>query len=233
MEDLGLVEDRDRPVPPQWVCSSDPFQDGDLPVGSPVRLESRLDGLHQPEGCLSSGPGAFGQPSFSSVCGGWAGLPISSAVFWLFHSPTGLHPSHGSGVVDSPWNGSQVTPLRGRLAHSRLFPSRGYSREGLSSRLVSATEDRGHSLEVSPQSMLDCHLPGHGVGQPLFEGFPLSREGHDPAGADRRISILQEAKQCLLAESPRSPVSSGSRGTTPYGVCSFFCASSWTLRMSR
>ena len=40
VEDLGLVEACDRPVPSQWgVRLSDPFQDGDQSVDSPVCSE--------------------------------------------------------------------------------------------------------------------------------------------------------------------------------------------------
>ena len=40
MEDLGLVEEAcNRSVPSQWVCSSDPFEDRDQPVSSPVCSE--------------------------------------------------------------------------------------------------------------------------------------------------------------------------------------------------
>ena len=48
--------------------------------------------------------------------------------------------------------------------------------------------------------MSDEHLLGYGDRQPLFEIFPLSREGRDPVGAGRRISILQRAKCNLLAQ---------------------------------
>ena len=37
--------------------------------------------------------------------------------------------------------------------------------------------------------MSDVHLLRHGDRQPLFDGFPLSREGRNRVGADRRISI--------------------------------------------
>ena len=190
MEDLGLVEACYRPVQSQWVCPSNPFQDGDQPVGPSAHSERRLDGLHRPEGCLPSGSCPSRHPSFSSFRGGRTGLPILSTLFWPFHCATGLHLGHGFGIEDSTSHGHQVALLPRLFALSCLLPSGGSTGEGPSTRFMSPTRDRCQSPEVGPRTLPDCHLSGHGDNQPLFEGFPLSREGHDPSDVDRRISIL-------------------------------------------
>ena len=54
--------------------------------------------------------------------------------------------------------------------------------------------------------MSDGHLLGHGDRQPLFEGFPLSGEGRDPVGADRRI--LSSRRQSVIWRSVLGRLSS-------------------------
>ena len=52
LEGVGLVEAYYRHIPLEQVCPQNKVQDGDQSVD----LEGRLDGLHRPDGCLSSGP---------------------------------------------------------------------------------------------------------------------------------------------------------------------------------
>ena len=125
----------------------------------------------------------------------------------------GLHQGHGSCLAHSPSYGDQVVSLPRRLAPSCLVPSGGSAGEGYCSVSMLPTWDCHQSPEVGSRPMSDSHLLGHGDRQPLFEGFPLSREGRNPVDSDRRISILQRAKRCLLAQPlgmPVVPLSSGS-----------------------
>ena len=60
--------------------------------------------------------------------------------------------------------------------------------------------------QVSSQSLSDCNVSGYDDREPLFEGFPLSRQDFDHVVTARRIFILQAAKRCCLAKSAGSPV---------------------------
>ena len=84
--------------------------------------------------------------------------------------------------------------------------------------------------QVPSLSISDCDVSGDDNQEPLFEGFSFSREGFDPAVANRRISILQVAKRCCLEEPARSPiiaVSSSTRGSCPDEVLS--AGATWSV----
>ena len=67
--------------------------------------------------------------------------------------------------------------------------------KGRCSESMSSAWNCGQPGQVSPQPLSHCHISGDNVGEPLFEGFPLSGEGFDPSITARRIFILQTAKR--------------------------------------
>ena len=82
----------------------------------------------------------------------------------------------------------------------------------------------GKPGQMSSCSSLVCDVSRHVDCSSNFESFPLSGECFRPADTDRRISILQAARRCLLAQSARSPVISLSAGR------SALVGISWTNR---
>ena len=92
-ESLGVVETSDRFVHPQSESPQDSLQDGNSPVGSPVREGQRLDGVSGLEGRLLASPSPSGQSHVPQICGLESGLSVQGSLFW---SPRLRKFSHGS-----------------------------------------------------------------------------------------------------------------------------------------
>ena len=185
------METSDRPFTSEPLRLANAAQDGDQPVGSSCGTEERLDDLHQCEGCIPSGSGASRQSSFSLVCCGWKGLPAQSALFWSLHGPSDVHQGHGSCVCHASRPKRLDTLVSGRLVSPSLFQEGDPVGKGRCSQSMSPAWNRGQLGQVSPRPLLHCHVSGDDVGEPLFEGFPISVEGFDPSVTACRIFILQ------------------------------------------
>ena len=103
---------------------------GDHPVGSRCGSVGQLDGLHRPEGCLSSSSCSSREQEVPSVCGLREGLPVQGPLFRSVHGPSSLHQGNGSSLVSPSQSGCPNSPLFGRLADSRLVPIRGFVGKG-------------------------------------------------------------------------------------------------------
>ena len=104
-----------RPLPSQSLCGRVSVSDGDHSVCAPVGASGGLDGLHRPQGSVSSSAGSSCFSSLSSLRIPRPGISIQSAVLWPLHGSAGLHQGHGSCFRNSPFYGDPCETLSRRL----------------------------------------------------------------------------------------------------------------------
>ena len=137
---------------PQWVGGALPFSHGDCPVRSLVSPARGLDGI--------PGPPGSGTSSFSplpEVLRGGFGVPVSHPVLQALDGPSGVHPRHGSCILNnaSPQFSSPSIPRR--LVSLGLHLPGPSASEGLSPLAMSSLRHHSEFFESSlvPTQTLD------------------------------------------------------------------------------
>ena len=116
VEDLGVVASSHRPLPSQSLCGHVSISDGDHSVCASVGASGGLDGLHRPQGSVSSGAGSSCFSSLSSLRLPRQGLSVQGSLLWPLHGSAGLHQGHGSCFRHPPFYGNPYEALPRRLA---------------------------------------------------------------------------------------------------------------------
>ena len=199
VEDLGVVASSHRPLPSQSLCGRVSVSDGDHSVCAPVGASGGLDGVHRPQGSVSSSAGSSCFSSLSSLHVPRPGLSIQSAVLWPLHGSAGLHQGHGSCFRHSPFYGDPYETLSRRLARpvflSRIPP------QGSSdcSPALSRVGDCGQSSEIQPGSITGRSVSGGDYRHNIFQGFSIAGMHLQAPVNSRRISVLRLASRELMA----------------------------------
>ena len=111
-----------RSLTPQRLGGALQFSHRDCPVRSPVSPSGGLDGIPGPPGSGSSSLSPLPE-----VLLGGCGVPVSGPVLRPLLSSSGVHPRHGSCIVDYASPRFSSSPLPRRLASPGLhFPGTGY-----------------------------------------------------------------------------------------------------------
>ena len=116
-----------RSFAPQPSSSCLPFSRGDGPIGSPVALPRRLDGVPGSPGRVLPGSGAPVISALPEVLRGGFSASVPRSLLWPFDCPSGVYASHGAYLSHHALLRFRDHALPGRLARvlSMVWQSRG------------------------------------------------------------------------------------------------------------
>ena len=203
VEDLRVVEARDRPLSFEPLHQQDPIQNGDACVGSCFSSTGRLDGLPQSGRGLLAGSGLSGQPQVLEVCGLKQSLSVSGSLLWPLDCTTGLHQGYGSCFVHSSWSGYSSSSLPGRLASSGFLSGSGPQLSGDCPLPLSRARYSCESGEVEFCFVSAGSLSRDSHRLCVFQGFTFPETSREASLNRRRIPVLQAPARFLLAGSPQ------------------------------
>ena len=208
-----------RSLMPQRLGRALQFLRGDCSVRSPISPSKGLDGISGPPGCLPPGSGSSSFLPLPEVLRGGCGVSISGPVLQPLFGFSGVHPRHGSCLVNyaSPRLSSSSLPRR--LASPGLHLPGTSAGEGLPPLAVSSPRHRSQSFEelFGPDS--DSGLSRVDARDFSFEGFPDPQMGSEVLSPSSGILVRPPPSCVGLAESSRDDVvhvSHSSRISSPH-----------------
>ena len=192
------------------------FPHGDCSVRFPISLSRGLDGI--------PGPPGSGSSSFSplpEVLRGGCGLSVSGPVLRPLFSPSGVHPRHGSCLVNYASPQLSSSSLLRRLASPGLHLPGTSAGKGLPPLAVSSPRHHSQSFEelFGPDS--DSGLSQDDARDFSFEGFPDPQTGSEVLSFSSGLLVRPPPSCVGLAESSRHDVihvSHSSRISSPHEV---------------
>ena len=161
-----------RSLTPQRLGGALQFSHGDCSVCSPISPSGGLDGIPGSPGCLPPGSGSSSFSPLPEVLRGGCGVSVSGPVLRPLFGPSGVHPRHGSYLVNYALPRISSSSLPRRLASPGLhLPGTSVS-EGLPPLAVSSPRHHSQSFEelFGPDS--DSGLSRDDARDFSFEGFP-------------------------------------------------------------
>ena len=183
----------------EQIRPEDEILHGDHPVGDVSCSEGRLDSLHGYEGRILPCPYSSELKEVSQVRLQRGGLSIPSTLLWPEYGASGVHESSCSFSKVCTSGRNEDNLILGRLAGSGKVKRRDEESEGF--HFDTSTGIRHHSelREVSSRTDSDNYLPGDGVGQQEFLGFPNPKESGEYAQYCKRVSILRSTSSEIMA----------------------------------
>ena len=210
-----------RSLTPQRLGGALQFSHGDCPVRSPVSPSGGLDGIPGPPGCLPPGSGSSSLSPLPEVLRGGCGVPVSGPVLRPLLGPSGVHPRHGSCIVDYASPRFSSSPLPRRLASPGLHLPGISAGEGLSPLAVSSPRYHSQSFEELFGSDSDSGLSRDDARDFSFEGFPDPQTGSEVLSPSSGLQVRPPPSCVGLAQSSRDDVlhvSHCSRLSSPHEV---------------
>ena len=210
-----------RSLTPQQLGGALPFSHGDCPVCSPVSPARRLDGIPGPPGCLPSGSGASSFTPLPEVLRGRCGVPVSRTVLLVLDGPSGVHPRHGSCILDHASSRISSPSILRRLVSPGLHLPGTSASEGLSPLAVSSPRHSSESFEEFFDPDSDSGLSRDDACDFSFEGFPDPQEGSEVVPPSSGVPIRPPPSCVGLASSPRGDVifaCHNSRRPSPHAI---------------
>ena len=205
-ESFGGVKTGHRPFHSELEDSTNILQDGDTSICSSLGSSGRLDGVSGLEGCILAGANAPGFTQVPQVHGGREGVPVQGALFRPFHGSTGFYQGHGSCVSDSAQDGGTASPVPRRLVASGFLTRAGSPCSEDSTPTLQASRDCRRLGEVSGDSDSTDGLSGSHPGLHYFQAFSCPEENREASLNWRRILVLRQLANVILARVVRSAV---------------------------
>ena len=200
---IRRLETRDRPLPPQRIRPTNPVQDGDHRLSTPLGQKGRLPSLREPERHVLPDPHPPLVQEVAPFRHGRDGPSAQGTLLRTVNHPAGLHESFRNSVSLGPLPRSSTSPVSGRL----VGPGLGDQSQAACPRTTLALSLPRHSdkrREVRPQPIPVCGVPRYVHRHSGRPSLPHSSE---------RRKIPLDSQTVLVMPEPSRPALTGVVGT--------------------